>query len=145
MPMLRVVGPGRAGSSLARALGHAGWTVLEPVRRGEDVSRAAAGVDLVVIATPDAAVAEVAATIEPVDETVVAHLAGSLGLDVLSPHVRRAAVHPLRSIPTRDTVLNGTWFAIAGDPIGEHVVAALGGHLVHVADADRATYHAAAC
>lgn len=145
MPTLRVVGPGRAGSSFARALDAAGWTVLEPVRHGEDVSGAAAGVDVVVIATPDAAVAEVAAAIEPVDETVVAHLAGSLGLDVLTPHVRRAAVHPLRSLPTTDTDLNGTWFAVAGDPVGEQIVDALGGHRVHVEDADRAAYHAAAC
>src|SRR4051794_11981431 len=145
MPVLRVVGPGRAGSSLARALDAAGWTVLEPVRRGEDVTAAATGVDLVVIATPDAAVPEVASSIEPVGETVVAHLAGSLGLDVLAPHVRRAAVHPLRSLPTTDTDLNGAWFAVAGDPLGEQLVEAIGGKLVRVAPAHRAAYHAAAC
>src|SRR5687767_11747186 len=117
MPTLRVVGPGRAGSSLARALGAAGWDVVEPVRRGDDPARAAQEVDLVVVATPDAAVAEVAAAIEPVEATVVAHLAGSLGLEALAPHARRAAIHPLRSLPTPDTDLNGAWFAVAGDPV----------------------------
>ena len=145
MPTLRVVGPGRAGSSLARALEAAGWKVAAPLRRGDDVSGAAGGVDVVVIATPDAAVASVAAAITPVDATVVAHLAGSLGLDALAPHVRRAAIHPLRSLPTPDTDLNGAWFAVAGDPMGERMVDALGGQRVQVDDADRAAYHAAAC
>jgi predicted short-subunit dehydrogenase-like oxidoreductase (DUF2520 family) len=144
VPTLRVVGPGRAGTSLARALGAAGWDVAEPVRRGEDPTGAAAGVDLVLVATPDAAVAEVAGAIEPGD-AVVGHLAGSLGLDALAPHVARAAIHPLRSIPTPDTDLRGAWFAIAGHPIAERVVDDLGGRRVAVADDDRASYHAAAC
>jgi predicted short-subunit dehydrogenase-like oxidoreductase (DUF2520 family) len=118
---------------------------LEPLRRGDDLRRAAAGADLLVVATPDAAVAEVAAAVEPSASTVVAHLAGSLGLDVLAPHARRAAIHPLRSIPTAATELRGAWFAVAGDPLADAVVADLGGHRVAVADADRAAYHAAAC
>lgn len=144
MPTLRVVGPGRAGSSMARGLAAAGWDVVEPVRRGEDPSAAGAGVDLVLVATPDAAVAEVAAGIEPGD-AVVAHLAGSLGLDALATHDRRAAIHPLRSIPTPATDLRGAWFAVAGDPIAERVVGDLDGRQVVVDDAGRAAYHAAAC
>src|SRR5439155_6907711 len=65
--------------------------------------------------------------------------------DVLDPHPRRAAIHPLRSLPTSDTDLNGAWFAVAGDPVGDEIVDALGGHRVHVDDGDRAAYHAAAC
>ena len=145
MRSLRVIGPGRAGSSLARALGAAGWQTADPVRRGDDPAAAAEGVDLLVIATPDAAVAEMAAAVRPVASTVVAHLAGSLGLDVLAGHARPAAIHPLRSIPRPDTDLRGAWFAVAGDPLADEVVDALGGHRVAVADADRASYHAAAC
>jgi len=145
MATLRVVGPGRAGGSLQRALAAAGWDVVEPRRRGDDLTDAAAGVDLLVIATPDAALADVSASIEPVASTVVAHLAGSLGLDVLAGHRRAAALHPLRSIPTADTDLRGAWFAVAGDPLVEQVVDDLGGHRVAVADADRVAYHAAAC
>jgi len=145
---LRVVGPGRAGGSLAGALGAAGWRVERPVRRGDDLAGAAAGVDLLVIATPDAAIAEVAAAVAPGD-AVVAHLAGSLGLDVLAPHERRAAVHPLVSLPNVDVgaerLRDGAWFAVAGEPIASEVVADLGGHAFAVADADRAAYHAAAC
>ena len=145
MPTLRVIGPGRAGSSLAHALAAVGWTIASPIRRGEDVRAATVGVDVVVIATPDGAVREIAGALEPVAGTVVAHLAGALGLDVLDPHARRAAIHPLRSLPTTDTDLSGAWFAVAGDPVGEEIVDALGGHRVHVDDGDRAAYHAAAC
>lgn len=142
---LRVIGPGRAGSSLARALAAAGWEVAEPVRRGDVVRGAAEGIDLLVVATPDAAVAEIAAAVAPVAGTVIAHLAGSLGLEVLAPHPRRAAVHPLRSIPRPDTDLTGAWFAVGGDALARRVVEDLGGHPVVVADEDRAAYHAAAC
>jgi predicted short-subunit dehydrogenase-like oxidoreductase (DUF2520 family) len=145
MPTLRVVGPGRAGGSLMRALGAVGWDVVPALRRGDDLRDAAAGVDLLVIATPDAAVGEIAAAVEPVATTVVAHLAGSLGVDVLGAHPRPAALHPLRSIPTPETDLRGAWFAVAGDPLVGQVVTALGGYRVDVADADRVTYHAAAC
>jgi len=146
MPTLRVVGPGRAGTALSRALGAVpGWTVLDPVHHGVDVSDAAAGVDLLVIATPDDAVASVAGAIAPVETTVVAHLAGSLGLDVLAPHGRRASIHPLRSITLVGADLRGAWFAVAGDPLAARVVDDLEGRRVEVDDAHRAAYHAAAC
>ncbi len=109
----------------------------------------AADVDLLVIATPDAAIAEVAAAVEPVAATVVAHMAGSLGLDVLAGHERPAAIHPLVSLPDADVgaerLRDRAWFAVAGDPMASEVVAALKGRSVVVADADRAAYHAAAC
>lgn len=145
MPILRVIGPGRAGTAMSRALGAAGWTIASPVRHGDDVRAAAKGVDLVLIATPDAAVADVASAIAPVAETVVAHLAGSLGLDVVAPHARRAALHPIVSIPSSDTDLRGAWFAIAGDELAARIVTDLGGKAVPVTDEDRAAHHAAAC
>lgn len=145
MPTLRVIGPGRAGTAMSRALAAAGWTVAAPVRHGEDVRAAAAGVDLLLVATPDAVVAEVAAAVEPVRTTVVVHLAGSLGLDALTPHERRASVHPIVSIPRPDTDLRGAWFAIDGDDLAAKVVADLGGTSVAVADEHRAAHHAAAC
>lgn len=148
MSSLRIIGPGRAGSALALALGRAGWEVRDPLRRGDDPTDAAADVDLLVIATPDGAVAEVAARVAPVPDTVVAHLAGSLGVDVLGTHPRRAALHPLVALPGAEVGaerLRGAWFAVAGDPLAEAVVEDLGGRSFTVADADRAAYHAAAC
>ncbi|MET0912791.1 MAG: hypothetical protein ABWZ68_05775, partial [Acidimicrobiales bacterium] len=81
---VRVVGSGRAGGALALALHRVGWTVEAPLGRDDDLSASAHGVDLLVLATPDPVIAEVAGTVEPDRDTVVAHLAGALGLDVLA-------------------------------------------------------------
>jgi len=116
--------------------------------RGDDVASAADDVDVVVIATPDDAVADVAAAIRPRPSTVVLHLSGSLGLDVLAPHARRAALHPLVPLPTPEVgaqrLAAGPTFAVAGDPMARRMAEALGGRVVEVADADRPAYHAAA-
>ncbi len=101
------------------------------------------------IATPDAAIADVAAAVEPrPDGAVVAHLAGSLGLDVLAPHERRGALHPLVALPTPEVgaerLIGGTWFAVAGDDLVRRAVDDLGGRPIELADADRVAYHAAA-
>ncbi len=145
---MRIIGPGRAGGALAGALAQVGWEVEPPLARGDDPAAAAEGVDLLVIATPDPAVADVAARVQPVATTVVAHLAGALGLDVLAPHRRRAGVHPLVALPDPGTgaerLLAAAWFAVAGDPLAGQVVADLGGHAFTVADTDRTRYHAAA-
>jgi predicted short-subunit dehydrogenase-like oxidoreductase (DUF2520 family) len=130
------------------ALAAAGWRIEAPLGRGDDLSRAAKGVDLLVIATPDAAVSAAAAAVTPEPDTVVAHLAGSLGLDVLAGHDRRASIHPLVALPDPEVGaqrLRGAWFALAGDPFVRTVVDALGGRWFTVADEDRAAYHAAAC
>jgi predicted short-subunit dehydrogenase-like oxidoreductase (DUF2520 family) len=148
MHTVRIIGPGRAGGSLAAALAASGWTIGGFVGHGDDVARAAQGVDVVVIATPDDAVAEVARAIEPVSGAVVLHLSGSLGLGVLAPHVRRAALHPLVPLPNaeigRTRLVGGATFAVAGDPVARAMAQSLGGQVVEVADADRAAYHAAA-
>jgi predicted short-subunit dehydrogenase-like oxidoreductase (DUF2520 family) len=146
---LRIVGPGRAGSALAAALSATGrWALDGVLGRGDDPSTAAAGVDLLVLAVPDAAVADVAASVRPGD-AVVAHLAGSLGLDVLAPHARRAVLHPLASMPGGDLGaerLRGVWWGLSagGDALALDVVADLDGHPLSIADGDRARYHAAA-
>lgn len=144
----RTIGPGRAGRSLAGALARAGWDHRGFLGRGADLSDAASDVDLVVVATPDAAIADVAAAVMPRAGVVVAHLAGSLGLDVLGGHERAAALHPLVSLPApeigAERLASGAWFAVAGDPLVQRAVDDLGGRWFTVADADRATYHAAA-
>ena len=113
------------------------------------MGEAAVGVDLLVIATPDDEVARVAASVTPVDSTVVIHLSGSLGLDVLAGHPRRGSLHPLMPLPTpavgAERLRSGITFAVAGDPMAAAVaVASLGGRPASVDDPDRASYHAAA-
>lgn len=153
MHRVRIIGRGRAGTSMAGALRRAGWEVDGPIAHdGAGVRTAAAGVELLLLAVPDAAVAAVAAAVDPDPGCAVAHLAGSLTLDVLAPHPRRASIHPLVALPGGDLgaarLSSGAWFAVAGDPdaatVAASVVDALGGRTVDVADEDRVRYHAAA-
>lgn len=149
MRRVGVVGAGRAGTAFATALAAAGWQVEGPFGRDDELADVAEGLDLIILATPDAAVSGVAAAIAPAESVVVAHVAGSLGLDVLAPHERRAALHPLMTLPAgrrgAENLAGGGWFAVAGDPVVERVVGDLGGRSFRVADSDRALYHAAAC
>lgn len=149
----RVIGPGRAGSALMEALGSRGWEVLDPLRRDAELTDAAHGVELLVIATPDAVIGSVADAVTADAGAVVAHLSGAVGLDVLGTHPRRAALHPLVPLPDPLTgarrLLDGAPFAVAGE--GEDalalivgVVETLGGHWFTVEDGHRAEYHAAA-
>lgn len=145
---MRIIGPGRAGSALHRALSSVGWPVHPLVGRDGDLRSAGADADVVVIATDDRSIGVVARTVEPGDAVVV-HLSGARGLDELAPHHRRAAMHPLLSLPNAevgaDRLRSGAWFAVAGDPVAAAMVEALGGRSFPIADDDRATYHAAAC
>lgn len=147
---VRIIGAGRAGGALARALASTGrWSVADVLGRHAEIAGAATGVDLLVIATPDTAVAEVAAAVTPSGSAVVAHMAGSLAVDVLAPHERRAVLHPLASLPDAElgaARLRGAWWGLDadGDPLAEEVVADLDGHALRVAAADRPRYHAAA-
>ena len=99
MHSIRIIGPGRAGTSLAAALSTRGWEFAGFRGRHDDLSDAARDVDVLVIATPDDAIGEVAAAVAPVEGTTVVHLSGSLGLEALAPHPERAAVHPLVPLP----------------------------------------------
>jgi predicted short-subunit dehydrogenase-like oxidoreductase (DUF2520 family) len=146
---IRIIGPGRAGTSLAAALSVLGWDVVGFLGRHNDLTGAAFGVDVLVIATPDDVVASVAASVAPHPDTTVMHLSGSLGLEALAPHTRTAALHPLVPLPNAvvgaTRLASGVTFAVSGEPVARQIALSLGGRVVEVDDADRATYHAAAC
>ena len=149
MHSIRIIGPGRAGTSLAAASRRAAGS--SPGSSGAMTTSAAprGGVDVLVIATPDDAVAEVAAAVAPAPGTTVVHLSGSLGLDALAPHPVRAAFHPLVPLPNGEVgaarLCSGVTFAVAGAPVAREIAECLGGRVVEVDDGDRAAYHAAAC
>jgi predicted short-subunit dehydrogenase-like oxidoreductase (DUF2520 family) len=152
-PSFRVIGAGRAGSSMKRALTKAGWTAEPSLGRIDELASAAHGVDVVIIATPDAVIATVASSIEPVARTAVVHLSGSLGPDALAPHTRRAVVHPVMGLPNDEIgaarLLDNGWFALTEgcDPVGQDIVDALGGRAITLRDDPdtRALHHAACC
>lgn len=143
---VRIIGPGRAGRSFADAFAAVGIDV-DLVARDGDIADAASGVHAVLLCTPDAAIAPVAAAISPGD-AVILHCSGATGLSALDGHPRVGSLHPLMALPDATTgsarLRARGWFAVAGDPIARSLVDALGGRHVDVPDDYRARYHATA-
>ena len=139
---VRVVGTGRAGGAIAARLADRGLTVSA----GRD---ALADADLVLLAVPDAAIAEVAQRVEI--GPWVAHVSGATSLRALDPHVRRFSVHPLQTL-TRERgaeQLDGAWAAVTAETEEARAAArwlanTLGLHTFDLADADKPLYHAGA-
>ena len=115
--------------------------------RSASVVDAAAGVDAVLVCTPDAAIGATADAIRPGDAAVL-HCSGATTLEPLHAHARRGSLHPLMALPDASTgstrLVSGGWFAVAGDPIAAELVAGLGGRSFAVDDDNRARYHATA-
>jgi predicted short-subunit dehydrogenase-like oxidoreductase (DUF2520 family) len=167
-----LIGPGRAGTTVALGLVEAGWDVVAVAGRAPDaasttaavavlaarpelVSEVGAGAALVLIATPDRAIEQAIATAEPSIEpgALVVHLAGSRGLDVFADlkakrsGVRVGALHPLQSFPSAAVGLErlrGSWAAVAGDAEVADIAHSLGLRTFELSDADRPAYHTAA-
>jgi predicted short-subunit dehydrogenase-like oxidoreductase (DUF2520 family) len=139
---VRVVGKGRAGSAIAARLAERGLAV-------EAGREALADADLVLIAVPDASIAEVARQLPT--GPWVAHVSGATSLHALDPHTRRFSVHPLQTL-TRERgpeQLDGAWAAVTAETEDARKVArwlaeTLGLHPFDVADADKPLYHAGA-
>jgi len=145
---VRIIGPGKAGRSFGTALERKGWILEDYLGRGDDLQNAAQLVDLLVIATPDEIVSETAKKVLPNPETVITHLSGALGLDVLSPHESCMSFHPLASLPNShlgaDLLESGIWFGISEHELAKEIAAELGGNYFVVSDTERPLYHAAA-
>lgn len=167
-----LVGPGRAGTTLALALVESGWRITRVAGRSHDapavidaalllgatatpIETVGTGASLVLIATPDDAVTtaslQLASSLEP--GALVIHCSGALGLRALAdlqtarPDIRIGALHPLVSIPNvllGLERLRGAWCATAGDPQVAGIAETLEMHPFPVDDIDRAKYHAAA-
>jgi predicted short-subunit dehydrogenase-like oxidoreductase (DUF2520 family) len=170
---IALVGPGRAGGAVCLALARRGARVVAVAGRAPDApstraaaerfdaravdgASAGAGADLVVLAPPDRALAEVVRTVAPGvgPGTLVVHLSGAHGLGVLAPIAEQhpgaavGALHPLQSLPSIEAGadrLEGAWAAVAGGPAVAAIAAELGMHPFEVTDRQRAGYHAAAC
>jgi predicted short-subunit dehydrogenase-like oxidoreductase (DUF2520 family) len=149
MIRVAIVGRGRVGGALAANLAdHPDFDVAAPLGRGADVSNIAHDADMVLLAVTDSNVASVAAAIETNDESLFVHFAGSLTLDALAPHRRRASLHPLTPMPgdpeTAARRLRGAWMAVAGDPGVASLAHALEARTFGVDERQRARYHATA-
>lgn len=144
LPACAVVGHGRLGTALAEALRAAGVPVDGPLGRGAT----AAGADVVLLAVPDAEIANAAAAITP--GPLVGHCSGATTLaPVLAAHARAFSLHPLMTITTRGATFGGAHAAVAGSDdaalaTARRLAEVLGMTAFAVPDADRAAYHAAA-
>lgn len=143
---VKIIGEGRAGGSLGRALADVGITVSY-LHRGDALNDVTANADVVVIATPDSLVGPMAVSFTPADDVVVLHLSGALGLDQIRHHPRHGSLHPLVSLPNAQTGakrLIGCWMAISGDPAALELATILDGRTFTVPDDRRPLYHATA-
>ncbi len=114
-----------------------------PLRRGSD-TRAA---DVVLLAVTDSQIANAAKAVAP--GPLVGHCSGATSLAPLGDH-EKFSLHPLIAVPRGGApAFAGAACAIAGSSVralrfAESVAVALGMRPVHVEDADRVAYHAAA-
>jgi predicted short-subunit dehydrogenase-like oxidoreductase (DUF2520 family) len=156
-----IVGRGKVGGALARALAQAGVRVS--VRPGRRLGTERIEERLLVLAVSDGAVATVAERMardglirrgRGAERQAVVHCAGALGLEALAA-ARAAgaavgAMHPLHSfaLDGARAPLGGAWLLFQGDAAARRLVArlarALDMHVLAARGVDRTLYHAAA-
>ena len=141
MSRIAIVGRGRLGTALSAALRAAGRPVEGPLGRGERPTA-----DAVLLCVPDAAIAEVAATIPP--GPLLGHTSGATPLSVLGER-ERFGLHPLMTVTGENARFAGAGGAIGGSSdralaFARGLADDLGMNVIEVDDDERAAYHAAA-
>jgi predicted short-subunit dehydrogenase-like oxidoreductase (DUF2520 family) len=134
---IHVIGSGRVGAAVAARL------------RERGVAVGADDPELILLCVPDAAIAEVAASVAV--GPWIAHVSGATPLAVLAPHTRRFSVHPLQTFTRARGAdqLDGAWAAVshetaeAGDA-AVWLAETLGLRPFELADDARTLYHAGA-
>ena len=134
---VQVIGAGRVGSAVAARL----------LERGLELRESDA--ELVLLCVPDAAIGEVARSLEP--GPWVAHVSGATSLAALDPHECRFSLHPLQTF-TRSRgpeQLDGAWAAVTAETdearrLGSELARLLGLRPFELADEARPLYHAGA-
>jgi len=177
-PTLSIVGAGTVGSTLGLALRAKGYPVAAVISRtgpsalalarALKCSRASTAVadlpaetELLLLAVPDAAVAQVAREAAALKQLkfrklFAVHCSGVHSASVLAPLRKKgaavASMHPVQTFPSRLTPaelrgrLKGIYYGIDGEALSlrkaENLAADLGGHAVEVPEELRALYHA---
>ncbi|HWF37861.1 MAG TPA: Rossmann-like and DUF2520 domain-containing protein [Candidatus Acidoferrales bacterium] len=169
-----IIGAGRVGQSLGRALLERGWGIGAVVTRSPSSARAAVRAigggtpqsrmtadalasQIILIATPDDAIASVAQQLARVARgklrgKVVLHTSGALDRRVLAPLARMGAatgsMHPMQTFSgKRVPRLKGIVFAIEGDgrtrQAARAIARSLGGVPIEISGTNKPAYHAA--
>ena len=138
-----VIGPGRAGTTLAAALQSAGHSVTGPVARGQLVP---ADCDAILVCVPDSNLSE-GVNAFPAGP-LVGHCCGPHGTGLLG---RRGGfcLHPLMTLSGKAEDLHGAWAAIDGtDPQSLELARSLATDMglipAKISAENRGKYHAAA-
>jgi predicted short-subunit dehydrogenase-like oxidoreductase (DUF2520 family) len=170
-----VVGAGRVGTAFAVLLERAGHRIVALSGRARtrvraarylpsiplvDPADASSRAGLVLITTPDDAIASVCAQIAAAGgfrtEQVVAHTSGAVGLEALDPArdagARRLCLHPLQTFPDVESALrslSGATVAVTADDeptvgLGERLAVDLGARPIRLTADVKVLYHAAA-
>ena len=180
-PSIAIVGAGRLGQALAIALRSAGYPLLALVARRRQKAENAVALlggakplprvlaanqlselppaDLILIATPDDAIAETAQRLSnvwrPEGRRTVLHTSGALSSGALAPLAQRGfetgSIHPLVSISepvSGAAALRGAFYCLEGTRKAKTLAAALvrdlGGCSFTINPESKALYHAAA-
>jgi predicted short-subunit dehydrogenase-like oxidoreductase (DUF2520 family) len=163
MERIGIIGSGRAGGALGAALASAGYPVTSvsassrasleraarlfphvPVLAPAEVTTRA---DVVLLAVPDDAIAQVAAELPFTEDQYAVHLSGAHGLSVLQGIAATpVALHPPMTFTGEPTSLQDVVFtATAPDrarAMVERLVKDLGAEVQWIAEEQRALYHA---
>jgi predicted short-subunit dehydrogenase-like oxidoreductase (DUF2520 family) len=153
MPLLAVIGAGRAGKSFARAADRAGLEATVAGRNG--AAEACGEAEVALLCVPDgeieAAAIAAAECVPPL--RFVGHVSGAVGLEGLRPAGERGAgmfgVHPLQTLPDGNADLDGAACAVNGSDaaslqLATRLAEQLGMRPFAISDEQRAVYHAAA-
>lgn len=171
---ISIIGAGRVGATLGKRLHQLGWRIGAVATRSvatsrravraigagrplAHLSREALAADVVLLATPDAALPFVARALAQFGGRecrgkIILHTSGALDRSVLAPLARRGAatgsLHPMQTFSGRATPhLQGVIFTIEGDRkarrAAQSLARALGGVPVPIAGSSKPAYHAA--
>jgi predicted short-subunit dehydrogenase-like oxidoreductase (DUF2520 family) len=136
-----IVGAGRLGTALAKALKVHGVAVTGPLRRGDAIRG-----DIVLLAVPDREIAKVVKSLPP--KCIAGHTAGAVTLEVFGKR-EAFSMHPLMTAGAGEADFTGASAAIAGTTerarkVARDIATRLGMHAIEVPDGERVAYHAAA-
>ncbi|HWI54748.1 MAG TPA: DUF2520 domain-containing protein, partial [Desulfobacteria bacterium] len=176
MYKLGIIGTGVVGSALALILkskGHelagvcskngsssAELASMTGAKSCQDPTEILEKAEVIFIATPDRAIAEVAGLLSDSglvrQSQVFFHLSGALPASVLSPLSKSgasiASMHPLQSFAQTEQAVNqlmGVFYAVQGEPeavrVAFELIEDLNGNPYLIKDGDKALYHLAAC
>jgi predicted short-subunit dehydrogenase-like oxidoreductase (DUF2520 family) len=169
-----IVGAGRLGTALARALAAQGYPIRSVVARKPQSARKAAALlddktnayaanqigslpqaDVFLISTPDDQIEAVTAKLSKLqfaNRPIALHTSGALSSEILAPLRARGwstgSLHPLISVTDPHTPLDGAFWCVEGEPraarLAKAIVRDLGGTSFSINAAEKPLYHAAA-